>query len=62
MTIIEPNNRNDLYRAILCFIIIVTMSILVGFGKIDVSVFLVIITGITSYYLGKSSDKGSLIN
>lgn len=62
MAIIEPNNRNDLYRAILCFLIIIVMSILVGYGKLDVSVFLVIITGITSYYLGKTSDKGGLIS
>ena len=55
------DNTSDIIRAIICFLIIIVVSLLVGLGKLDINVFLVIITGISSYYLGKSSDKGGLI-
>lgn len=54
-------DRQDLIRAVICFIMIVVCSILVGLGKIDVSVFIVVIAGVSGYYLGKSSSSGSII-
>jgi len=59
---INPNFKSDdLYRLIICLAIILVSSILVGYGKLDINVFIVVITGISSYYLGKSSNKGSII-
>lgn len=61
MTIIQPENKSDLYRLIICLVITIVASILVGLGKLDINVFIVVITGISSYYLGKSSNSGSIL-
>lgn len=42
--------------------VIIIAAILVGLGKVDISVFILIITGVTTYYLGKSSSKGGIID
>lgn len=58
----EQTKLNDLYRLIICLTIIIIASILVGLGKLDINVFIVVITGISSFYLGKASNKGSLLD
>lgn len=52
----------DLIKAVICLTVIIVCSILVGFGKLDINVFIIIISSVTSYYLGKSSNKGSVID
>lgn len=56
-----PEEKKDLQRAIICLVLIVVSAFLVYVGKADIGVFVLVFTGVTAYYLGKSSDKGSLI-
>lgn len=60
MSYLTTQDRQDIIRAIICLVVIIVCAILVNGGKVDVSVFLIILTGVTSYYLGKSSSQGSL--
>lgn len=53
--------KQDLTRAIMCLVVIIVCAFLVGFGKVDVNVFILVISSITSYYLGKSSSQGSIL-
>lgn len=57
----STQDRQDLIRACICLFVIIVSSILVGFGKLDASVFIVVITGVSGYYLGKSSNSGSIL-
>jgi uncharacterized membrane protein len=61
VSISNPQNRQDLYRALVALVIIVACAILVSGGKMDIAVFAVIIAGVSGYYFGKASDKGSII-
>lgn len=62
MTFNYNDFSKDLIKATICLVVIITAAILVGFGKLDINVFIVIISSVTSYYLGKTSDKGSIIS
>lgn len=49
--------RTDVIRLIICVLVIIIGAIFVWFGKADFSVFIQILTGIVSYYLGKTSSQ-----
>lgn len=57
----STQRRNDLYRLIIALCMIVVSALLVSSGKLDVVVLITVFSGVSVYYLGKSSDKGSII-
>ena len=59
---LSSQDKQDIIRAIIVIVIVIASSILVGFGKIDTNVLVVVFTGITSYYLGKTSSTGGLLS
>lgn len=52
----------DVQKAIITLVIIIVCALFVSNGKLDISVFMVVITGVSGYYLGKSSNQGSLLD
>jgi hypothetical protein len=61
VAITNKENRSDLYKAVIALVVIIVCAILVYGDKLNIAVFAVIISGVTGYYFGKSSDKGSLL-
>lgn len=61
MSLNTPEGRQDLYKAIIALVIIITCAVLVSGGKLDIGAFAVVLSGVSGYYFGKASSQGSIL-
>ena len=55
------NNNNDIIRAVIALVMIVITALLVSQGKASIEAFMIVISGVSVYYLGKISNNGKLL-